>query len=69
MTKLNKKDTQNFMCRLSPEDHQKLKIISAVNNRSMTSQVRQYIQDDYNQDGLRLEEIVSNRDRLKSDNM
>ena len=39
--------THNFMCRLSPEDHRKLKVIACVNNRSMTSQIRQFIQDDF----------------------
>jgi len=42
MTELQKEEvTHNFMCRLSPEDHRKLKVIADSNNRSMTSQIDQ----------------------------
>ena len=49
------------MCRLSQEDHRKLKIIADANNRSMTSQVRQFIQDDFRQYGTAMEEMLSGR--------
>ena len=47
MTELKKEETHNFMCRLSKEDYRKLKIIADAKNRSMTSQIRQFIQDNY----------------------
>ena len=61
MTELQKEETHNFMCRLSQEDHRKLKIIADANNRSMTSQVRQFIQDDFRQYGTAMEEMLSGR--------
>ena len=53
--------THNFMCRLSPEDHRKLKVIADSNNRSMTSQIRQFIQDDCRQSGSQMEEMLGGR--------
>ena len=53
--------THNFMCRLSPEDHRKLKLIADSNNRSMTSQIRQFIQDDFRQSGSQMEEMLGGR--------
>ena len=59
MTELQKEEvTHNFMCRLSPEDHRKLKVIADSNNRSMTSQIRQFIQDDFRQYGSQMEEML-----------
>jgi len=49
------------MCRLSPEDHRKLKVIADSNNRSMTSQIRQFIQDDFRQYGSQMEEMLGGR--------
>ena len=62
MTELQKEEvTHNFMCRLSPEDHRKLKVIADSNNRSMTSQIRQFIQDDFRQSGSQMEEMLGGR--------
>ena len=61
MTELQKEETHNFMCRLSQEDHRKLKIIADANNRSMTSQIRQFIQDDFRQYGSQMEEMLGGR--------
>jgi len=62
MTELQKEEvTHNFMCRLSPEDHRKLKVIADSNNRSMTSQIRQFIQDDFRQYGSQMEEMLGGR--------
>ena len=41
----------NFLCRLSKSDHSKLKTISLAYNRSMTAQVRNYIQEDWRRTG------------------
>ena len=62
MTELQKEEvTHNFMCSLSPEDHRKLKVIADSNNRSMTSQIRQFIQDDFRQSGSQMEEMLGGR--------
>ena len=62
MTELQKEEvTHNFMCRLSPEDHRKLKVIADSNNRRMTSQIRQFIQDDFRQSGSQMEEMLGGR--------
>ena len=62
MTELQKEEvTHNFMCRLSPEDHRKLKVIADSNNRSMTSQIRQFTQDDFRQSGSQMEEMLGGR--------
>jgi len=62
MTELQKEEvTHHFMCRLSPEDHRKLKVIADSNNRSMTSQIRQFIQDDFRQYGSQMEEMLGGR--------
>lgn len=61
MTELQKEETHNFMCRLSQEDHQKLKVISSAYNRSMTSQIRQLIQDCYREHGDAMEEHLAGR--------
>ncbi|MBC41121.1 MAG: hypothetical protein CML19_02675 [Pusillimonas sp.] len=60
MTELQQ-ETHNFMCRLSQEDHQKLKVISSAYNRSMTSQIRQLIQDCYREHGDSMEEHLAGR--------
>ena len=60
MTELQQ-ETHNFMCRLSQEDHQKLKVISSAYNRSMTSQIRQLIQDCYREHGDGMEEHLAGR--------
>jgi|TARA_R110000824_G_scaffold195660_1_gene378521 hypothetical protein len=55
------KETHNFMCRLSVEDSKKLKVMSEANNRSMTSQIRQFIQDEYRTHGSQMEDHLSDR--------
>jgi len=61
MTELQKEETHNFMCRLSQEDHQKLKVISSAYNRSVTSQIRQLIHDCYREHGSAMEEHNAGR--------
>jgi len=51
----------NFLCRLTKEDHNKLKTIALAYNRSMTAQIRQFIQDDFRKTGGAYEEHLAGR--------
>ena len=51
MNRSQEPEMVNFLCRLSKSDHSKLKTISLAYNRSMTAQVRNYIQEDWRRTG------------------